>query len=464
MLPDDVLLPIFDCYANEHDLPAKIYVEAWQLLVHVCRRWRSLVFGSASRLNLRLVGTSKTPVRDMVDVWPPLPLVVQGSLTSSEGVDNIVAALEHKDRVNRIELFEVNSSSLEMILAAMQEPFSELTYLRLWSNDEMVPVVPDSFLGRSGPRLVFLGLFGIPFPGLPKLLLSATHLVNLHLSNIPHSGYISPEAMTTALSTLTSLERLRLNFKSPQPCLDQEGRRPPPLTRAVIPVLMYFSFKGDCEYFDDLITCIDAPRLNDLSIILFHDIVFDTPRLIQFISRTPTLEAFENARIVFRDRAACVKFSSQTPGYGSLKVEISCRELDWQASSLGQICTSCLPPFQVSMSEVLYIYLEPFSHPHWQDNIENTLWLELLHPFTGVKNLYLSKEFAPLIVPALQELIGDRTAEVLPTLQNIFLEELQQSGPVQEGIEKFVSARQFSGHPITVSLWGRDSGRAGPGG
>jgi hypothetical protein len=459
MLPDDVLLAIFDCYANEHDLPAKIYVEAWQLLVHVCRRWRSLVFGSARRLNLRLVGTSKTPVRDMLDVWPPFPLVVQGRPTSTEGADNIVAALERRDRVNRIELFEVNSSPLEIILAAMQEPFPELTYLQLWSNDEMVPVVPDSFLGRSGPRLVFLGLFGIPFPGLPKLLLSATHLVNLYLLNIPHSGYISPEAMVTALSTLTSLERLRLNFQSPQPHSDWAGQCPSPLTRTVVPVLTHFAFKGDCEYLDDLVACIDAPRLNDLSITFFHDIVFDAPQFIQFISRTPALEAFENARVVFRDRAAWIKFSSQTPGYGSLKVEISCRELDWQVSSLGQICTSCLPPLQVSASEVLYIYLEPFSHPHWEGNIEDTPWLELLHPFTGVKNLYLSKEFAPLIVPALQELIGGRTAEMWSTLQNIFLEGLQPSGPIQEGIGKFVAMRQLSGesgHPITVSLWERD--------
>jgi hypothetical protein len=35
----------------------------------------------------------------------------------------------------------------------------------------------------------------------------------------------------------------------------------------------------------------------------------------------------------------------------------------------------------------------------WHDDIENSEWLELLRPFTSVKNLY-----APHIVPALQEL------------------------------------------------------------
>ena len=70
-----------------------------------------------------------------------------------------------------------------------------------------------------------------------------------------------------------------------------------------------------------------------------------------------------------------------------------------------------------------------------------------------MKNLYICKTFAPHIVPALQELVGVRTTEVLPTLQNIFLEELQASGHVLEGIQQFVAARQVTGHPIAVSRW-----------
>jgi hypothetical protein len=106
--------------------------------------------------------------------------------------------------------------------------------------------------------------------------------------------------------------------------------------------------------------------------------------------------------------------------------------------------------------EDLLIYKTQDWLPDWQDNTENMLWLELLHPFTAVKHLYLSKEFAPRIVPALQELVGARTTEVLPALQNIFLEELQSSGPIQEGIGRFVGARRLSGHPMTVSLWERE--------
>ena len=197
---------------------------------------------------------------------------------------------------------------------------------------------------------------------------------------------------------------------------------------------------------------IDAPRLFNLHITLFNDVVFDAPQFIQFISRTPTLKAAENAHVVFGDGKAIINSSSQT---SRCEVGISCRELDWQVSSLEQLCASHLPP--LSTLEDLYIYERLYGQqPDWQDNIENTLWLDLLHRFTTVKNLYLSKEFTQRIVAALQELVGGRMTEVLPTLQNIFLEEVEPGGRVQEDIERIFAARQLSGHTLAVSHWERD--------
>jgi hypothetical protein len=166
------------------------------------------------------------------------------------------------------------------------------------------------------------------------------------------------------------------------------------------------------------------------------------------------LKALDKARVAFGDRSARVNLSSQTSSNVKLNVEFSCRELDWQLSSLEQLCTSSLPPF--STLEDLYIYQAPYSQPDWKDNVEGTLWLELLRSFTAVKNLYLSEEFAPRIVPALKELVGGRTSEVLPILENILLEGLQPSGPIQEAIEQFVAMRQVTGHPVAVFSWERD--------
>src|SRR6266852_2574427 len=196
------------------------------------------------------------------------------------------------------------------------------------------PILPDSFLGGTAPRLRSLTLIGVSFPALPKLLLSATHLVYLHLFYIPQSGYIPPNAMAISLSALTSLESLCLMF-------------------------------------------------------------------------------------------------------------------------LCQVCTSSLPP--LSTLEDLYISEDRLSPPRWEDDVENMLWLDLLRSFVAVKKLYLSEKFVPRVAPALQELVGGRTTEVLPTLENVFLEGFELSGSLHDGIEKFVAARQLTSRPIGVSRWDNES-------
>jgi hypothetical protein len=91
------------------------------------------VFGSPRHLGLKLRCTHKTPVRDMLDVWPALPLLIRGHIYEKSGVDNIIAALERSDRVCEISLYAYKGRMElpEMVLAAMQEPFHDLTILTL---------------------------------------------------------------------------------------------------------------------------------------------------------------------------------------------------------------------------------------------------------------------------------------------------------------------------------------------
>ena len=456
MLPDDALLLIFEFCMKGGEYWLQ---DMWQTLVHVCRRWRSLVFGSPRSLNLRLVCTNRTSASDTLVVWPAFPLVV--CVASSHGhpiesVDNIVALLARSNRVHQIDLDGISSSHLETVLAAMQVPFPELTHLNLWSNTKdqiYYETVPDSFLGGSAPQLRSLELGGVPFPGLPKLLLSATHLVHLSLYGIPRSGYISPEAMVTALSTLTSLGTLRLLFQSPQAFPDMASRRSPPPTCFVLPTLTIFTFNGASEYFDDLIARIEAPRLLSLNIRFFDETLSGSPQLVQFISRTPRLKAPEEVHLTFGPING-VRISLISSPTSTLYVEISCTRLD-QLSFLKQVCTLYSLPPGLSV-ENLYIYGTSFWGADRPDNVENSLWLELLQRFTPVKNLYLDEKFAKRIGPALQELAEGGMSEVLSTLRNIFLEGFQTLGPVQEAIQQFVATRQAS-YPIAVSRWDRDT-------
>jgi len=285
-------------------------------------------------------------------------------------------------------------------------------------------------------------LEGVPFPGLPKLLLSAADLVNLSVLKISHSGYFSPEAMVRCLSTLTRLERLTLGFNSPLSRPVRESRRLHPLTRSALPALTYFRFKGVSEYLEDLVARIDAPLLDRLDITFFHRLIFDTPQLTQFVARTPNMRPPAEARIVFSDRD--VEVTSPQTLSRRFALRISCRQSDWQLSSLAQVCSSSFPIYTV---ERLHICENEYYRPRWEDDIEDSQWLEVLHPFTALKDLHVSQEFLPRIAPALQQLAG----EVLPYLQSVFLGGLHPSRPVREAIEKFVAARKLAGHPIAVS-------------
>ena len=393
-------------------------------------------------------------MRKTLDIWPPLPIVIWGVSTKTRE-DNIIAALTHNIRVCEITLNGVPSSLWEKVSAAMQDPFPALTLLELELDvsDEESMIASDSFLGGSALNLQHLDLSGVPFPGLPKLLLSATHLCTLHIHNIPHSGYFSPEAMATALSALTKLESFWLEFESPRSCPGRGPRHPPPPTRSVLPALTWFKFYGVSEYLDDLVARIDAPLLDSFQITFFPQLIFHTPRLAQFISRTPNFMAPDEAHVIFYNFQAKL-ILPQT--YTRFESEILCRQSDWRLSMLAQVCSSSL--HLIPSLEHLYIheYRAYENRRRWQDDIENIQWLELLRPFTTVKALYLSRDFTTQIILALEELVGERVTEVFPTLQSLFLEDLHLSGPVQKAIETFVAARRLSGLPLTVSHWDRE--------
>ena len=192
---------------------------------------------------------------------------------------------------------------------------------------------------------------------------------------------------------------------------------------------------------------IDAPLLDKLAIILFHRLVFTTPKLTEFISRTPKFEPHNEALVVFSEQGVSVTLLQTFEGL--VELGISCKHSEWQLSSLAQVCSSSFPRALFATVEHLYLLENGFRD--WQDDIENSQWLEVLHLFTAVKGLYISSEFTPRIAPALQELVEERVTEVLPTLQSLFLEEPLPSRLVRTAIEDFVAARQFAGHPIAVS-------------
>ena len=461
MLPDEALLETFYIHANLLDIHRD---EGWQKLVQVCQRWRNLVFGSPRFLNVQLHCTAKTPVREMLDVWPALPIAMQQSCFSpKDQTDNILAALEHHDRVYEINLSVLTSSFLEQVGQVMRKPFPALTDLTLRAYRTSPPVLPDSFLGGSAPRLQTLTLDHVPFPALPNLLLSATELHSLELFKIPRSGYIPPQSMVDCLSAMTRLECLVLEFPRSGP--SQASLPPPPPTRTVLPALTYLWFQGKCAYLEDLVARIDAPLLNNLSMTFFNQRTFNIPHLCNFMSRTNQLRSPCRADVVFYNYGSIVVklyqgLDSRIVQDPILQLQVLRQESDWRLSSLAQLCDSVLS--YLSTLDRLDIRWGLRQEPRTLDDMGNIQWRELFRPFAAVKKLHIAEPLGLCVLSALRKLAGHTETDVLPALQDIFLEDLQDlfrkeppSRLLQEAVQQFIAAKQLSGHAVTSHEWDR---------
>ena len=220
-LPDNVLLDTFEFCLGKDD-PDVVFggddhdYGEWETLVHVCCRWRWIVFTSPRRLDVKLYCNPQRLVNSKIlDIWPALPIVIHtGGMESKGDVTNVIATLRQHNRVCKIDYCDNQSQdSLLEDFAAIDKPFPALTSLDLSSYAQNMPVLPDSFLGGSAPCLRSLKLIGIPYPSIGTLLSSTTNLVQLSLRDIPHSGYIAPKTIVPCLSMLPRLGSLELGFE-----------------------------------------------------------------------------------------------------------------------------------------------------------------------------------------------------------------------------------------------------------
>jgi hypothetical protein len=414
------------------------------------------VFRSPLRLELQLVCNANTPVKKTLDVWPRgFPIIIRESRSRLPlSGANIIAALEHHDRVSEIDVI-TTSALLKRLCKVMNKPYPILTRLRLL-NSKSAPVLHNTFLGGSAPLLRDLHLIGIPFPALPKLLPFCHDLVDVRLWNIPNTGYISPKAMATALSALIKLEVFHIGFKSPDSRPDP-GNIPSSLTHVVLPALTRLQFRGVSKYFEDLVARIDTPVIISVRTWFFNQLDFDIPYFLQFIGRTWIPRSFEETKLYFFDKETVdIEFGCRDPPRGkefriTLSITISCHALDWQVACMAQICGK-FSPF-LSNLERLRIGTSYFDNAvlsDWKDYVDNPQWLEIFQAFSALQYMHIPPELGEIIASSLQELTGERVMDALPMLRQLYLP--PPSASTQQAIQPFISSRQRSDHPVAVHL------------
>jgi len=403
----------------------------------------------------------KTPLS--LDSWPALPLSIwypdDGNSMQEEQKADVVAAFKHSHRIREIDLLITMDYSF--LTSIRNKSFPELEHLALIGPPSIT--LPPEFLGRSTPlpRLRHILLIGLHIPALSKLLLASRGLVSLHLDshNLTRTGFISPEDLSTALSSTTQLEylhftcpRLPIGFYSELTSINA--------STLVLPALTFFYFSGLIEYLEKLVFQIHPPHLMEF-IVSFNQNIHYVPQLSRFISRTEQLSS-----LPFQ--------TSISLGFGTIEIEHHFRRLsspqevsrthfknfymeDWQDSRVGHICAQ-LSPLASSVKQLKLSVFNLYLARQARDTADPAPWLQLLTLYDSVEEIELEcfGRGEPCIgfARALQQSTWESAQELLPALRVLRIRGFD-SRPIRLTM-LFAAARQLTGRPVIAHCLDQD--------
>ena len=458
MLPGDVLFEIFDLYrldALEHSPLGGRFWE-WYTLAQVCQRWRSVLLESSRYFGLKVFCTYGTPSREILSSSLDFPVIAryggfpESNLLTAEDEDGVITLLDHPAR-----LFEVQLTATAPILEKLatleptQQPFSMLEHLRLSTRTKPGLILPSEFGGTPGLRNLWV--IRIALPSLPRLMLLAPNLVSLRLEEIPDIGY-TLEALLICLPGMTQLKTLRIHFLFPSSRPVLVSTLHSSERRSVLHGLHYMEFHGPSEYLEYLVSTITTPSLKHIHIAFFNQLIFhipQVPQLSQFILRTETQRSANQATIHYSEVDISITLSQPgSPHY--LALRILCKNLDWQISSITELCEGL--SHNLLHIEQLNICASPTSFEREEDEMELTQleFPDLFRQFINVRRLCVMGGSVSHVAGALGHITGQLADMVLPELRVIYVEKDDELTSMQRGLQPFLVARWRSGHPVFI--------------
>jgi hypothetical protein len=463
ILDDDSLLHVFYLYrpfllCEDEDDTAWIvcgnegWVRGrwWYKLAHVCQRWRNLILGSASYLDVCLVCTYGTPVADMLAHSPLLPLVIEyfnedRDITAGDE-EGAILALEQRDRVRRIRLWLTGTNPQKHIVAMDEEyPILEfLVIVRPIEGNSATLIFPETL---QAPHLRHLALQGFTLPIGSRLLTTAAGLVVLWLYMDHPSTYFHPNTLLQWPSLMPQLETLVVGFRFPVPSRDVERQLMHTLVRTTVtlPNLHDFRFRGVSAYLEALLHRFTAPHLEKLEIIFYNQRTFSVPCLLHFMNTAENLR-FDRAEFEFDTMQVFVKVYPRGAEMRALAIVVKCWHLDWQVSSVAQISNSLSQMF--SSVEHLILRREDHSLSSEEYNeVDRTEWRKLLRSFSNVKTLRIDGGLVEELSLCLQVGDGQLPLGLLPDLQELTY---SGNGDAGDAFTSFIGARQNEGRPVTL--------------
>jgi hypothetical protein len=381
---------------------------------------------------------------------PPLPLTVDYSSevrVTAADEEGILLALKQRHRVRHLRLaFHVQK--LQKIVMAIDEEFPILEYLIVYhfTNNSTALMLPETL---QAPNLHHLTLGGFACPIRPRLHPTAAGLVTLSLVIIHPSAYFQPNILLQWISFIPQLESLDIVFTFPVPNRDVERQltHTPITTHITLPNLRFFWFRGVSAYLEAVVCRITAPRLENLKIRLFKQLTFSFPRFPHFMNTTEN-PRFNYVVIMFRDKEIDVRMFFREADTNAFRIRVDCWHLDWQVSSVAQICNALSQVF----SAVEHLTLRHEAHGQSSEehnDVDRIEWRKILRPFINVKTLRVEDGLVEELSRCLRLEDGELPLELLLVPE---LQELTYSGSHDTGdpFTSFIDARQNAGRPVTL--------------
>lgn len=449
-LPDELLVEIFDFYRQDKLDNVSNYQWwsiklEWFKLIHVCKRWRTVLFASSSRLDLRLVLPQKGGHMKTITSrhFPPLPIDIHYNCTRRSippnDMSRILSALKRPDRIRRIA-FIGTKAILGKLLKVTNCPLPALESVEIRDSSNGTLYIPATFAKGSHLHLQTLKLDRIFLLSISRLLSSVPALTCLYLLLI-HTNVGPPPAMLllSHLQGMPYLRRLDLELTMSMGELSQPTNSTENFT---LSKLTSFRYRGHSAFLNTLIAGFTAPSLREIDIRLRGSAPFPVPHLSRFIDDIE--ERCHAVQVILEQTFSRVSLlgSSEYVGYHSPHFRL-CSHL--VPESIMQMNSAFLSKL-ITTDELSVIFLDNAEAE--QDVIP---WRRFLLQFPSVKVLRLYRTNYCRVASALHQDHGDNLA-FLPALKEIEL----CMGPPKDhasklaAFEPFVSARQQAGLPVKV--------------
>jgi len=176
----------------------------------------------------------------------------------------------------------------------------------------------------------------------------------------------------------------------------------------------------------------------------------DASQLGRFIERIEMQTSLGQADVQTSAHAISISFTNSgtsTP----LQLQISCEQLDWQLSSMAQVCDQ----FSPFLFRVKNLGINTTRSSSEQDDVDGEQWLELVRSFGGARDFWVAGGLTTDILCALRPAEGEHTtySTVLPALRNLRVQKpMAIDEPLWDAAQSFITSRRLSSHPVELQV------------